>query len=81
MLTYFGAKVETTQLKNSTWKITLDGIPTLKPSDIDVPSDPSSASFPIVSAIITPNSTIKVMNVCINELRIGLYKTLNRNGS
>ena len=81
MLTYFGAKIETTQLKNSTWKIKLDGIPTLKPSDIDVPSDPSSASFPIVSAIITPNSKIKVVNVCINELRIGLYKTLIEMGA
>jgi 3-phosphoshikimate 1-carboxyvinyltransferase len=76
MLKYFGANIETTKLKNSKWKITLDGIPTLNPSDIDVPSDPSSASFPIVSAIITPNSKVKVMNVCINELRIGLYKTL-----
>ncbi|MDA9973511.1 3-phosphoshikimate 1-carboxyvinyltransferase, partial [Alphaproteobacteria bacterium] len=81
MLTFFGAKVETTQLKNSTWKITLDGIPTLQPLDINVPSDPSSASFPIVSALITPNSTIKVMNICINELRTGLYKTLIEMGA
>ncbi|MDC0457817.1 3-phosphoshikimate 1-carboxyvinyltransferase [Alphaproteobacteria bacterium] len=81
MLTYFGAKIKTTKLENSTWKITLDGIPSLIPLDIDVPSDPSSASFPIVSAIITPNSKVKVMNVCINELRIGLYKTLIEMGA
>ena len=81
MLTYFGAKIETTKLKNSTWKITLDGIPTLQPLDIEVPSDPSSASFPIVAALITPNSKIKVMNVCVNELRIGLYKTLIEMGA
>ena len=81
MLTYFGAKVETTKLNDSTWKITLDGLPTLKPLDIDVPSDPSSAAFPIVSALITPNSKIKVMDVCINELRTGLYKTLIEMGA
>jgi 3-phosphoshikimate 1-carboxyvinyltransferase len=81
MLRYFGAKIETTKLKNSTWKITLDGIPRLEPLDIEVPSDPSSASFPIVSALITPNSKVKVMNVCVNELRIGLYKTLIEMGA
>ena len=81
MLRFFGAKIKTKQLKNTTWKITLEGIPLLKPLDIDIPSDPSSASFPIVSALITPNSRIKVLNVCINELRIGLYKTLIEMGA
>ena len=81
MLTYFGAKIETKKLKNSSWKITLDGIPSLNPLNIDIPSDPSSASFPIVSALITPNSKVKVVNVCVNELRIGLYKTLIEMGA
>ena len=81
MLIYFGAKIETIRLKNLKWKITLDGIPTLKPLDINVPSDPSSASFPIVSALITPNSKVKVMNVCVNDLRTGLFKTLIEMGA
>ena len=81
MLKYFGAKIETIKLKNSKWKITLEGIPTLKPLDINVPSDPSSASFPIVSALITPNSKVKVMNVCVNDLRTGLFKTLIEMGA
>ena len=81
MLKYFGAKIETIKLKNSKWKITLDGIPTLKPLDINVPSDPSSAAFPIVSALITPNSKVKVMNVCVNDLRTGLFKTLIEMGA
>ena len=81
MLKYFGAKIETIKLKNSKWKITLDGIPTLQPLDINVPSDPSSASFPIVSALITPNSKVKVMNVCVNDLRTGLFKTLIEMGA
>ena len=81
MLTFLGAKIETTKLSHSRWKITLHGMPTLKPSDINIPSDPSSASFPIVSALITPNSKIKVMNVCVNDLRTGLYKTLIEMGA
>ena len=81
MLKYFGAKIETIKLKNSKWKITLDGIPSLKPLDINVPSDPSSASFPIVSALITPNSNVKVTNVCVNDLRTGLFKTLIEMGA
>ena len=81
MLTFLGAEIETTRLKNSKWKITLHGMPSLKPLDIDIPSDPSSASFPIVSALITPNSKVKIMNVCVNELRTGLYKTLIEMGA
>ena len=76
MLKYLGAKISTTQLYDSTWKITLEGLPKLKSLDIEVPSDPSSAAFPIVATLITPNSKVKVLNVCVNELRMGLYKSL-----
>ena len=81
MLNFFGANITTEQLDNMSWKITLDGIPELKPLDVNIPGDPSSASFPVVSAIITPHSKIKVMDVCINKLRIGLYKTLIEMGA
>ena len=81
MLNYLGACVKTTQLKNKSWKISIEGLPYLKPHNINIPSDPSSAAFPIVSAIITPNSRVKVKNVCINKLRIGLFKTLIEMGA
>ncbi|MDA9657517.1 3-phosphoshikimate 1-carboxyvinyltransferase [Alphaproteobacteria bacterium] len=81
MLKFFGANITSTQLDNMSWKITLEGVPYLKPLNLNIPADPSSASFPIVSAIITPNSKIKVVNVCVNELRIGLYKTLIEMGA
>ncbi len=76
MLKYLGANISTTQLPSSYWKITLEGLPMLKPLDIEIPSDPSSAAFPIVASIITPNSKIKIFNVCINNLRMGLYESL-----
>ncbi len=81
MLNFFGANISTHQLDDMSWEITLDGIPELKPLNLSIPADPSSAAFPIVSAIITPNSKIKVENVCINELRTGLYKTLIEMGA
>ncbi len=81
MLKFFGANISTHQLDDMLWEITLDGIPELKPLNLSIPADPSSAAFPIVSAIITPSSKIKVENVCINELRTGLYKTLIEMGA
>ena len=81
MLKFFGANISTHQLDDMSWKIALDGIPELKPLNLNIPADPSSAAFPIVSAIITPNSKIKVENVCVNELRTGLYKTLIEMGA
>ncbi len=81
MLKFFGANISTHKLDDMSWKITLEGIPELKPLNLNIPADPSSAAFPIVSAIITPNSKIKVENVCINELRTGLYKTLIEMGA
>ncbi len=81
MLKYLGARVSSKKLPNSSWKITLEGLPMLQPYDIEIPSDPSSAAFPIVGSIITPNSQIKVLNVCINELRMGLYTSLIEMGA
>ncbi len=81
MLKYLGSIITTTKLPNSSWKITLKGLPSLKPLDIEIPSDPSSAAFPIVASIITPNSKVKVMNVCVNDLRMGLYKSLIEMGA
>ena len=81
LLKYLGAEVITNQLPDLSWEIILQGMPELKPLDIRVPSDPSSAAFPIVTAIITPNSEVLVKNVCINKLRIGLYETLIEMGA
>ncbi len=81
MLKYLGAKISTTKLPNSSCKITLQGLSSLKPLDIQIPSDPSSAAFPIVASVITPNSKIKIVNVCVNDLRMGLYKSLIEMGA
>ena len=81
MLKYLGAEINTNRLKDGSCEIILKGMPFLKPLDITVPSDPSSAAFPIVAALITPNSEILIKNICVNELRIGLLYTLIEMGA
>ncbi len=48
---------------------------------IEVPADPSSAAFPLVAALITPDSRIEIKNVGMNEHRIGLLTTLREMGA
>ncbi len=75
MLEFMGAKIKTSSCEGK-WKISMAGLPTLKSVDFKIPNDPSSASFPIVSALITPNSQIMIKEVLMNKLRIGFIKTL-----
>ena len=46
-----------------------------------VPADPSSAAFPIVAALITPDSEVIVEGVMMNPLRTGLLITLKEMGA
>lgn len=52
----------------------------LKPLNITVPTDPSSAFFFAVAAAITPNSRVLLKNVTLNPTRIGAYEVLKRMG-
>ncbi|XOB62670.1 3-phosphoshikimate 1-carboxyvinyltransferase [Campylobacterota bacterium DY0563] len=52
----------------------------LKPLNITVPTDPSSAFFFAVAAAITPNSRVLLKNVSLNPTRIGAYKILQKMG-
>ena len=62
------------------WKISLKDYQIKKTTDITV-LRPFKRSFPIVAAIITPDSQIKVNNICVNKLRMGLFKTLIEMGA
>jgi len=53
----------------------------LIPARIDVPSDPSSAAFALVAALIVPGSEIVLENVMLNPRRIGLIETLREMGA
>lgn len=71
MLRFFGENIETGE-----GKIIVRHSKTLTGRDITIPSDPSSAAFLTVAALITPDSDILIPNVCVNPLRTGVYETL-----
>ena len=50
-------------------------------TDVEIPGDPSSAAFPIVAALITTGSELRVRNVMENPLRTGLFRTLLEMGA
>jgi 3-phosphoshikimate 1-carboxyvinyltransferase len=80
MLAHFGAEVRVTS-EGEGRRIELAGRPELRPNRVVVPADPSSAAFPIVAALIVPDSDIVVEGVMMNPLRTGLLKTLVEMGA
>lgn len=53
----------------------------LKPLNIEVPNDPSSAFYFAVAASIIPDSHIVLKNVLLNKTRIEAYKVLEKMGA
>ena len=53
----------------------------LRPLDITVPTDPSSAFFFAVAAAIVPNSKVRLKNLTLNPTRIEAYKILEKMGA
>ena len=80
MLSSFGADISVEKISNRR-SIKLCGHSELNGQNICVPSDPSSAAFPICAAIIVEGSDILVPNITLNETRAGLYKTLIEMGA
>jgi len=53
----------------------------LKPLDINIPADPSSAFFFAVAVAITPNAKIILKNITLNPTRIEAFKALEKMGT
>jgi 3-phosphoshikimate 1-carboxyvinyltransferase len=53
----------------------------LKPLDLTVPGDISSAAFPLVAAAIVPHSEITLVNIGANDTRTGLMDILRSMGA
>ena len=81
MLRHFGATVTVEPHGGDGRRITLQGQPTLRGAPVIVPSDPSSAAFPLVAALIVPGSEVVVEGVMMNPLRTGLITTLLEMGA
>jgi 3-phosphoshikimate 1-carboxyvinyltransferase len=80
MLAGFGAEITTEKTADGN-VITLTGQPELKPQDIVVPRDPSSAAFPVSAALIVEGSDVLVPNIGLNPTRAGLFTTLQEMGA
>jgi 3-phosphoshikimate 1-carboxyvinyltransferase len=80
MLRGFGAEL-TVERTAEGQVITLTGQPDLRPQEVAVPRDPSSAAFPVAAALIVEGSDILVPGVSQNPTRNGLYRTLAEMGA
>ncbi|HEY4264935.1 MAG TPA: 3-phosphoshikimate 1-carboxyvinyltransferase [Micropepsaceae bacterium] len=81
MLKAFGADIIVETIADGSAAISITGEVELHPARIAVPSDPSSAAFPLVAALIVPGSEIVLENVMLNPRRIGLVETLLEMGA
>ena len=81
MLKHFGADIASTTEGSHGRRIALTGQPELHGAEVVVPADPSSASFPIVAALVVEGSDVTFSDVMTNPLRTGLFTTLREMGA
>ena len=80
MLAGFGAEIVAEDTAEGR-AIRLVGRPEFRPQAIAVPSDPSSAAFPVCAGLIVEGSEILVRNIGQNPTRTGLFTTLVEMGA
>ncbi|MBC7667218.1 MAG: 3-phosphoshikimate 1-carboxyvinyltransferase [Gemmatimonadaceae bacterium] len=80
MLRAFGAEV-TVEDRDNIRHIRLPAGQKLTGTHVAVPGDPSSAAFPLVAGLIVPGSQVTVEGVMLNDLRTGLFTTLQEMGA
>ena len=61
--------------------IEINGRKFLKPLNINIPGDPSSAAFFTALTLLNKKSFLKIKNVGLNNTRIGFYKILRERGA
>ena len=81
MLKQFGAEITVEKDGEHGRRIMLNGEPELHGTQVAVPADPSSAAFPLVAALIVPDSDLTLTDVMTNPLRTGLFTTLREMGA
>jgi 3-phosphoshikimate 1-carboxyvinyltransferase len=81
MLVGFGADLTVEIDSDGVRTISLRGEAELRPQNITVPGDPSSAAFFVVAALLVPGSRVTIRNVGMNPTRTGLIKVLRAMGA
>ncbi|WP_435521358.1 3-phosphoshikimate 1-carboxyvinyltransferase [Altererythrobacter litoralis] len=79
MLRGFGAELDVEEIGGERI-IRIHGEAELKPQQVVVPGDPSSAAFFIVAALITEGSDLVIDNIGLNPTRAGLIEVLRQMG-
>ncbi len=80
MLRGFGAELTVEIADDGARVIRVTGEAELKPQDIVVPGDPSSAAFFVVAALLVEGSDLVVENVGLNPTRAALFDVLRLMG-
>ena len=81
MLAGFGAELSVETDNAGVRTIAIRGEAELKPQNIVVAGDPSSAAFFAVAALIVPGSQVTIANVGLNTTRAGIFKVLEAMGA
>lgn len=86
MLAAFGAKISVMPHVSENGRgggetIVLEGPAQLTGCTVEVPRDPSSAAFAIVSALIVPGSEVELPAILLNPRRTGIIETLLEMGA
>src|SRR6202008_3308424 len=81
MLAAFGANITVAARADGGEEIAVEGPARLTGCTVEVPRDPSSAAFPLVSALIVPGSEIELPAILLNPRRTGLIQTLLEMGA
>ncbi len=80
MLRGFGAELTVEEAEGER-VIRIHGPAELRPCDIAVPGDPSSAAFFAVAASVVPGSDLVIENVGLNPTRDGIFRALELMGA
>ena len=80
MLRGFGAELDVEVEADGTRVITVTGEAELRPQQIEVPGDPSSAAFFVVAALVVEGSDVTIENVGLNPTRAALFDVLRQMG-
>lgn len=81
MLKAYGYECQTERVTDEVSTIRLKGGGDLMATNIDIPSDISSAAFFMVAASIVPGSKLVLEHVCVNPTRTGIIDVLKSMGA
>ncbi len=83
MLSHMGVRIQREVREDEAVQVRMEPLQerTLRPLDITVPGDISSAAFVIVAALITPGSDILLQDVGLNPTRTGVLDALREMGA